>query len=273
MKKLLQKLLPGLVARYRQHRDIRLHSAQRMRPTRLGFDFIGVPGMPEEREASGEVGLLRDELRTAALFIDIGANCGLYALIACQSGVPVLAIEPNRLNFLRLEENIRHNRFGQAKLLNIALGDKSGRCLLYGGGEGASLLKNWGGMAATYAEEVEVRTLDELARSDAQSKRLLIKMDVEGHELAVLAGSKELLASSVSPVWIIEHSFRENQDGKINPRFRELFEVFWAQGYACLTFDINRRSVSPADVDRWLLTGIRDYGGINYLFTKPSNLS
>jgi hypothetical protein len=78
-----------------------------------------------------------------------------------------------------------------------------------------------------------------------------------------------LLARAASPCWIIEHSFRENQDGLINPSYLKLFEVFWTAGYACETFDLERRPVLRTDVERWLATGVRDFGGINLLFRKP----
>lgn len=272
IKKLAERFFPGFAAWYRFRRDRRLFAAQRMRPTALGFEFIGVDGMPESRTASGEVAMLRELLNGRDLFVDVGANCGLYTLIACHSGVPALAIEPNDLNFRRLQENLVHNLYEKAEALNIAIGEVKGKCLLYGGGEGASLLKNWGGMASTYAREVEVETLDGLLRSRPSTDRLLIKVDVEGHELAVLAGARELLARPTAPAWIMEHSFRENQEGRINPRFMELFELFWAAGYVCHTFDRDRRLVTRPDVERWLTLGIRDYGGVNYLFSRPDSV-
>ena len=239
-----------------------------MRPTALGFAFIGPDGMPESRTVSGEVAMLRELLRGRDLFVDVGANCGLYSLIACHAGVPVLAIEPNDLNFRRLQENLVHNRYEKAEALNVALGEVKGKCLLYGGGEGASLLKNWGGMASTYAREVEVETLEGLLRSRPSTERILIKIDVEGHEPAVLSGARGLLMREKAPTWIIEHSFRENQDGGVNPRFLDLFELFWNAGYQCLTFDRERRIVRRDDVDRWLRTGVRDFGDVNYIFKK-----
>jgi FkbM family methyltransferase len=271
MKKIVEKLFPDFAAWYRMRRDGRLFAAQRMRPTSLGFDFIGVDGMLESRTASGEVALLRELLSGRDLFVDVGANCGLYTLIACHSGVPVVAVEPNDLNFRRLKQNLLHNRYEKAEALNVAIGEEKGKCLLYGGGEGASLLKNWGGMASTYAREVEVETLDGLLNSRPVTDRVLIKVDVEGHELAVLAGARDLLARPVAPTWIMEHSFRENQEGKVNPRFMELFEIFWAAGYVCHTFDAERRVVEGADVQRWITSGIRDYGGVNYLFSRPDS--
>jgi FkbM family methyltransferase len=268
MKKQLEKIFPAGVKWYRQWRDRRLFAAQRMRPTELGFDFIGVEGMPESRTASGEVALLRELLVGRDLFLDVGANCGLYSLIACRAGVPVIAIEPNALNFQRLTENLAHNKCEKAKAWNMALGDKQGKALLYGGGEGASLLKNWGGMASTYARVVEVETLDHLAAGCPPTHSLLIKIDVEGHEHAVLSGARELLRRPSPTGWIIEHSFHENQEGGINPGFLSLFEIFWDAGYLCQTFDPARRMVERMDVERWLASGVRDFGGVNYLFIQ-----
>ena len=268
IKKIVERLFPRFAIWYRMRRDRRLFEAQRMRPTALGFAFIGPDGMPESRTVSGEVAMLRELLRGRDLFVDVGANCGLYSLIACHAGVPVLAIEPNDLNFRRLQENLVHNRYEKAEALNVALGEVKGRCLLYGGGEGASLLKNWGGMASTYAREVEVETLEGLLRSRPSTESILIKIDVEGHEPAVLSGARGLLMREKAPTWIIEHSFRENQDGVVNPRFLDLFELFWNAGYQCLTFDRERRIVRRDDVDRWLRTGVRDFGDVNYIFQK-----
>ena len=271
IKKIAERLFPSFAAWYRLRRDCQFFESQRMRHTALGFDFIGVEGMPESRTASGEVTLLRELLRGRDRFVDVGANCGLYSLIACHANVPVLAIEPNELNFRRLKENLIHNRYYMAEALNMALGEQKGRRLLYGGGEGASLLKNWGGMASTYAQEVEVETLDRLAGGYPARDRMLVKIDVEGHELAVLAGARQLITRPKAPVWIIEHSFRENQEGRINSQFMELFELFWASGYTCHTFDPDRRLVTRPDVERWLTSGIRDYGGVNYLFSRPDS--
>ena len=268
MKKFIEKCFPGLAIRYRSWRDKRMFASQVMRPTSLGFDFIGVPGMPESRTASGEVAMLRELLHGKDLFVDIGANCGLYSLIAAKAGVPVLAVEPNRLNYLRLKQNIDHNGFANIQPHAFALSDKPGRAALYGGGEGASLLRNWGGMTNTYAQEVEIDTLDNLLSSRGGLGEILIKIDVEGHEPAVLSGARGLLMREKAPTWIIEHSFRENQDGGVNPRFLDLFELFWNAGYQCLTFDRERRTIRSDDVDRWLRTGVRDFGDVNYIFQK-----
>lgn len=112
MERSLEIFLPFLSAAYRKWRDKRMFIAQVMRPTSLGFDFIGVSVMPEPRTASREVAMLRELLQGKGLFVDIGTNCGLYSRIKAKTGVPVLAVEPNPLNFLRLKQKIIRNQFG-----------------------------------------------------------------------------------------------------------------------------------------------------------------
>lgn len=101
-------------------------------------------------------------------------------------------------------------------------------------------------------------------------------MDAKQSPAALVASKSDVNDNSspwrsrraTSPVWIMEHSFRENQGGGVNPRFLELFELFWAAGYVCHTFDPARRTVRRDDVERWLRTGVRDFGDVNYIFQK-----
>ena len=58
------------------------------------------------------------------LFVDVGANIGVYALYAASRGIDVIAIEPARKNFLRLCENVILNGFENVTLLNAVAGMK-----------------------------------------------------------------------------------------------------------------------------------------------------
>ena len=83
----------------------------------------------------------------------------------------------------------------------------------------------------------------------------------------MLRGSPDIPGVTPKPVWLLEHGFRENFDGKINPHFRDVFEIFWREHYICRTMDRERKLVRPQDVDRWLNNGVRDYGYLNYVFS------
>jgi FkbM family methyltransferase len=226
--------------------------------------------MEASRDQSGETELVIESLRTADVFVDGGSNTGFFSMLAGQEGVACIAFEPQPLNFNLLLRNIERNGFKDIDAYKIALGRNRTRLQLWGGGEGASLESNWGGMKSTYSVEVEVDSLDNLIADRFLIEELFIKIDVEGHEYEALRGAGRLLSRSPSPVWLIEIGFKENFSGGINPDFLKIFELFWTQGYVAITADYERRPVERADIDRWIRNGIRDFGGVNYLFRRKN---
>lgn len=268
IKSVLEGAFPRLASSYRLLRDQRKVASWRSTRTPLGFEMVGVDQMSESRFDSGELPLMLERLDGVDLFVDVGANCGIFTLAARSAGVRCIAVEPNAGNLSALFANLRKNEFTDVEVFPIALSSQPNVLPLFGGGEGASLEANWGGMHATYSKLVSVNTLDNLVADRFANQRLLIKVDVEGHEFDVLQGATELLERTPAPEWILEHGFRENYEGSINPHFRELFELFWRSGYQSVTADAERRVVTADDVDRWLRNGERDFGYLNYLMTK-----
>ena len=264
----VDKHVPWLARNYRRLRDWAASSQRKFMRTSLGFYFIGAESMETSRSAAGETEIVISRLREADVFIDGGANTGFFSMLACQQNVRTLAYEPNSANFSLLLRNIEKNAFKNIVASQIALGSGPAIMKLYGGGQGASLRPNWGGMASTYSTEVKVDSLDNLIAKRFPKERLFIKIDVEGHELEVLKGAAVLLSRTPRPVWLVEHGFTENFSGSINPNFAQLFQLFWSLGYTARTADLERRIVHPADVNRWLASGVRDFGYVNYLFTS-----
>lgn len=224
--------------------------------------------MAGARSESADLALFLELGKGADVFIDIGANCGLFTLAARHFGLPGIAVEPNLENINALLLNLKRNNFTEVEVLPLALSSKVDVLPLFGGQEGASLTKGWGGIASNYSRLAPVNTMDNLFGDRFPEKRLLVKMDVEGNEYDVLSGATRIINRTPAPVWIVEHGFRENFSGKVNPHFRDLFEVFWKNGYQSFTADENKRPVLEADVDRWLASGTRDFGFLNYLFYR-----
>ena len=71
-----------------------------------------------------------------------------------------------------------------------------------------------------------------------------------------------------SPVWLVEIGFKENFNDLINPDFSKIFDLFWSHGYVVKTADFQERLIEPADIERWLHKGVRDFGVVNYLFVR-----
>ena len=131
---------------------------------------------------------------------DVGANVGLYSLVAAQSGARVVAFEPNPATRRRMERNVALNAFeSRVDVRAEALSDRSGEALLFddvnagtfGANAGVASLspKNAGGRSVS----VQTTTLDDVASALALERLDWIKLDIQGAELAALKGGKATL--------------------------------------------------------------------------------
>jgi FkbM family methyltransferase len=150
--------------------------------------------------ASGYYGrYLSDFLRQRSKpfsFIDIGANIGLYTLIAAQNRNchRCYAFEPNPAIFSAMVENIKLNGCANVQPINAAVSDTVGilRFSAREGHSGAGSLNVPDGTTAISVASVNKDIFDQFAIADTTSK--IIKIDVEGHEPIVVA---ELIKSVI----------------------------------------------------------------------------
>lgn len=135
------------------------------------------------------------ELSYAYSFIDIGANAGLYSLIAAENPhcVKCYAFEPNPTVYESLKTNIDLNNATKIKALNYAISDIEGlgQFIANDAHTGA------GRLVGSAAEGISVKTVnarmfDNIAIYDRLPK--IVKIDVEGHEPVVIG---ELMKSSI----------------------------------------------------------------------------
>lgn len=137
---------------------------------------------------------LLNERKTPFAFIDVGANMGIYSLVA--SDAPnckrVFAIEPNPLVVENLQENIRINN-AQVDVYACGIGEENGSIILNyrANHTGRGNLIGQGGEEV----EVEIRnhTLFDTIAESIGDLPVLVKIDVEGYEAIVM----HELASSV----------------------------------------------------------------------------
>jgi FkbM family methyltransferase len=230
---------------------------------KLGFRFAA----ENEQMRSGtfepdETALVLALLDDVDVFLNIGANVGYYCCMALQRGKQCIAVEPMQDNLHLLQKNIVANDWGHnVKLFPAAASDHDGIARIFGSGTGASLVEGWSG--SFDARYVPTLKLDSMLPMEIEG-RLLVLMDVEGHELAALLGANRLLARQPhKPLWIVEISIDEHwpQGQAVNPVLLETFDIFWSNGYRAFTAD-----AALAEVTRAQLTAIRD-GGDNPLGT------
>jgi FkbM family methyltransferase len=141
------------------------------------------------------------------LFVDIGANLGLYSFLARGLGFDTLLFEPEPLHYAFLARNAPS--LGRA--VGCALSDHSGTAGFFVAGStnpGASslVMPEGGWVTSEYERTVSVRlsTLDDaLATLDVPLPDIrLLKIDVEGNEERTVLGMQRYLASpSPAPIW------------------------------------------------------------------------
>lgn len=156
-----------------------------------------IGGRPFEPDVERLVYEMRD-LRP--VLVDCGANYGYYSVLVTgpeHGYAGALAIEANPTTYARLRENARLNddRFAT---LNLALSSRSGDTVTLALTEHHAVTHiGASGPASTGAVEVETVTIpDALGRAGLDGARgYVIKLDVEGQEIASLEGARAWRAS------------------------------------------------------------------------------
>jgi FkbM family methyltransferase len=165
--------------------------------------FIKEPGTRE---------WIRTEARAGDVFYDVGANIGIYSILAAdrvgETG-KVFAFEPHAANFTRLLENIAVNKLDQIVVpCNFALHDQDGFLpFVYFSGEAGSSRSQLCSMRADFnaSRETEISELkyatsvDSLIASGRFPAPHHVKIDVDGGELLILRGMDRVLSGSERP--------------------------------------------------------------------------
>ena len=181
-----------------------------------------------------EVAFLRRLLKPGDIFVDAGANVGIYSAIAASLVGPegeVHAFEPTPDNFERLNcwADLVRGCGSSVYTRRQALGDGyrqlTGRT--HTGSLGWSLLypvmTEALGQQRTYSEfTVDVVRLDGYLEECTKGRVDVIKIDVEGSELLVLRGLEKLFNKGTRPVILCECK---------EPTAAEVFALLTSYGY------------------------------------------
>jgi FkbM family methyltransferase len=160
------------------------------------------------RDQKCEVRALVSLLAPTDVAVDIGCNKGSY-LYWLSRAVPsgrVVAFEPQPLLATYLKQVCSAIGLGNVRIEASGVSDKCGRLTLYIPGESDSPAASFEQVVANNEPcrvvEVPVVTLDDYF--DGCAERIgAVKIDVEGHELAVLRGAEGIL-SRHKPVVVLE---------------------------------------------------------------------
>lgn len=166
--------------------------------------------------------------------IDVGANIGQYAYMAHSvlPAIPIHSFEPDPECFSRLERTFAIFSI-PGKCSQLALSNTEGTCTfnMYDNRENNSVLvrhdfQEAGGFTTT----VSCSTLDLMEQKFSAFKSLMLKIDVQGFELAVLSGGKSFLkrCKYVQLEVSFLHSYQENA------HVADLFAAMRDNGFRCL---------------------------------------
>ena len=134
------------------------------------------------------------------LFLDVGANVGVYTVLAAGAcGTDVIAFEPASRAADDLAANVRINGLaGRVEVRRCAVGRSAGIVEITADRDSTNQViprtDPASGAVSGRREQVRVEALDDLEIvRDSELRRIVVKIDVEGYEVEVLEGARQLL--------------------------------------------------------------------------------
>ncbi len=189
---------------------------------------------------AGPVGQLRHVVRPGGLVIDIGANVGFFAVRFArwvQPGGRVLALEPEQVNADRLERRLRRRRLvGTVEVVRAVATDHDGVAHL-------AVNRRHPGDHKIGAAGVTVaaHTIDVLVEQRPARRVCLLKIDVQGAELKVLAGAARTIAEHRPALFVEIH---EPSLAAFGTSGLEVLQYVTGRGYTA--HRISRAGIGPA---------------------------
>lgn len=173
------------------------------------------------------------------LLFDIGAHYGVFSLTAAQFGGTAVAVDPSPMATKMIATEARLNGLtDHIYILQSAVSDHSGTMgLLSAGVFTAGYFKVVEGRPKRELTKTPTTTIDEMtSRFGAPTH---VKIDVEGHEAAVLRGAHQT-ARQHGPIFFLElhNAMIANDGGDPSAALTELESM----GYSCFGFNKERLS-------------------------------
>jgi len=181
--------------------------------------------------------VLSNNLLEGMVCLDVGGNLGYYATLESKrigkSG-RVIVLEPSPLNFKYLTRNLELQNQSNYELFNYACGNTDGEVqfLISKHSNTSRVLKdNEKPSADMNLIKVPVIKLDDFMEKKGIGKLDILRMDVEGYEVEILEGAKELIKKFQPNIQIEVHLAR------LGPKnTKKVLEMFENAGYKNVYF-------------------------------------
>ncbi|MDY6853506.1 MAG: FkbM family methyltransferase [Thermodesulfobacteriota bacterium] len=166
------------------------------------------------------------------LIFDVGANIGLFSLLAAKQSIQVVAFEPSVKIWSQLKTNIQINEMEDNIIaVNKAVSNESSTVLFFEsrhGNQGVGRIFSFGdskNISETY--RISADTLDHFAYKYGIPQ--LIKIDIEGAEWLALKGARRIMRLKEAPKFFIE--FHPQEIEYIDGSIEECIQLFLENGY------------------------------------------
>ena len=156
----------------------------------------------EGRLSCGNVELLQ-LFNGKGTFLDLGANIGVFSLGFASQGWKGIAFEAGKHNYEVLQTSLEKNAF-DVSLYNKAISDKTGMLYFYENGPWGQVVKS--DEEVTSGIKMEALALDDFINEakDFSDTIDLIKVDIEGSEVAAIRGMRQFLEAYSYPCMYVE---------------------------------------------------------------------
>jgi FkbM family methyltransferase len=193
----------------------------RNRPLTVSFERFSVMLAPQGATAGDiwagircerhEVSFILSVLEPGMIFFDVGANAGLFAISVAKKigGGCVFAFEPCSSTFELLKKNLLINCLADVNVFQTALGNSVGQGVLQINARGKDGLNTLGrpthpGSQVVGQEDVRITTVDAFMKDRNIPRVDVMKVDIEGAELMMFRGARELLERKDAPLILYE---------------------------------------------------------------------
>ena len=229
---------------------------------------------------------ISSHLAPGDVFVDVGANIGYFTLIGATRVGPqgrVIAVEPTTFAMAKLQRNIVLNSLSNVSFYKYALSreiryavDISYEPDQYLQGTDHSLRSSWrmddgtvGSVQLGQKDFCDHIPLDDLCRRDGFDVVNMIKIDVDGNEIDVLAGAHETIVRS-RPTMIVELLDPSRSKTRFEAesgltQLRQQMNFIFDQGYSALAED-GQSLISTEDIISLLKSLDGKSGAPNFLF-------
>jgi FkbM family methyltransferase len=211
----------------------------------------------------GSMSFLLRFLRKGDLFADVGANVGVYSILAAGAcGARVEAFEPVPSAAAGLRENVMLNNLSDLIFLRpVAVGSSGGQVEITTDRGGANCVVETSHRGNRTAR-VEVISLNEHFRAECP---IAMKIDVEGYESRVLAGAEALLRDHRLKVVIVEAIPRPERDGM---NVADSVDILRRHDFANHIFDVEECTLHRVEPNS---VAYVSEGDENYLFIRDAD--